>query len=106
MGTWPGEKGRGERFGGHGGGGGKGRVGNGTGGNLTGGRGRGGGEVRWESAGGGGGKTPRPIYRPILCSHYFTSLSADSLVIEQNHIINLHLSSTVTVHSTRINWAH
>ena len=32
MGTWPGEKGRGERFGGHGGGGG------GGGGNVTGGK--------------------------------------------------------------------
>ena len=52
MGTWPGEKGRGERFGGHGGeraGWLMARVGNDRGG-----RGRGG-EVRWESA---GGKTP------------------------------------------------
>ena len=51
MGTWPGELGRGERFGGHGGGGG--------GGEMT-----GGGEVRWESAGGktpGGGEPPRPM---------------------------------------------
>ena len=61
MGTWPGEKGRGERFGGHGGGGGgragwvMARVGNDRGGELDRGGEEAGGEVRWESA---GGKTP------------------------------------------------
>ena len=53
MGTWPGETGRGERFGGHGGGGWRAgwvmsRVGNDRGGEEA-----GGGKVRWESAGGG-----------------------------------------------------
>ena len=66
MGTWPGQKGRGKRFGGHRGGGGgvMSRVGNDQVGTWPGGgRGRGG-EVRWERAGGktpGGGGAPRPV---------------------------------------------